>query len=111
MRLALRLPLPPPVRHSPPHQKRLLSLRLRLRLVLRPLRHPRLLRLRQLPPAPCRQRPRRLPCAATAKKFAVPRWSGNSRRNTTWTSPQWREAARADESARKIYSLPPCPAG
>ena len=55
-------------------------------------------------PAPPRQ------CAAMAKKFAVPRSSGSWRRNTTWTSPPWRVAARADGSAREIFSPPPCPA-
>ena len=61
-----------------------------------------------LPPRRLRLRPasmpRLLPCATMAKKFAVPPWSASSRKNTTWISPPWKEAGRADESARRIFS-------
>ncbi len=39
--------------------------------------------------------------APTAKRFEAPHWSAASPKNTTWTSAKSKEAARADESARK----------
>ena len=93
-------PVPPPAREkaaAPKPRRRLLPPR------------PCLLR-RRLPPAPRRHRPRRPPRAATAKKFAVRRWSASWRKNTTWTSPRWKEAAPADASARRIFSPQPRPA-
>ena len=44
--------------------------------------------------------------AATARKFAAPRWFAASPKNTTWISAKWREAAPAGASARKIFSPP-----